>query len=346
MWFTSIACIVAGRVLPYISGEYKWHTNDVCLVEGPWAVCQVEWPTPLFTPSAAAFAPDGRTLWLASDWLLAPLSDLVGDGAHGVNSSSIKLGKVTRLPIAAKGLWIPPLDTRILVIGEDAIHPLDLPSTVSEGAVGVFASALDPAVVRSSMATIAGAPLALPSAELGGPMVAAAAAGLPKIVENSDEESGAGAMVVAMTPEARGLFISAAVQLGQRSQVGANIGDSAMGQVEVAIKVPEQPSGSQVRALHICVEPALCGASEPVLWAADASGCLTATGLGSGQVLVAWRWATQQLSVISVALAGNASHLFLVTPCSTGQTAVLLSAPYTALLGHRASAAAECHDRS
>mmetsp|Transcript_124147 Transcript_124147/g.397062 ORF Transcript_124147/g.397062 Transcript_124147/m.397062 type:complete len:170 (+) Transcript_124147:122-631(+) len=158
-------------------------------------------------------------------------------------------------------------------------------------------------------------------------------------------EVGRAVVVVALAPETGGIFLSVAVDLEALSGIGPPPS------LEIAVRVPQPFGAPAVRAMHLCAEPELCGAGEPVLWAADLAGCLTAVGLGSGKVLGSWRWSEVRstpdgsrgsTTAATVAVAGNTSHLFVIAPCTTGLAPALLSAPYDTLLGRRAHFADGC----
>jgi len=86
--------------------------------------------------------------------------------------------------------------------------------------------------------------------------------------------------------------------------------------------------------VHLGIGRAEAPGAEPAVWVADAKGCLTATGLNSGHVLAAARWAEPDVAAfVPVAVAGNATHLFVIAPCAGGGKQVVLSAPIAVLMG-------------
>mmetsp|Transcript_124148 Transcript_124148/g.397065 ORF Transcript_124148/g.397065 Transcript_124148/m.397065 type:complete len:1196 (+) Transcript_124148:144-3731(+) len=372
LWATSVLGVVLSRVLSTAlvstvlgMGAYPGDVRT-CTLGGDWSVHDVAWPTPLFAPGSAAFMPDGRGLWLASDWLLAPLATFAED-----HTGALTLGGITRLPLSASGLLLVPTSNRIFVAGTGALNAFELDNFTEVGFVGnevgpigmevasrskggslrggarpgsfgVLGESrafgvLHPSVARSPLAGKIRSSVALPVAQLGkiGAMVAA-------IVPS---EVGRAVVVVALAPETGGIFLSVAVDLEALSGIGPPPS------LEIAVRVPQPFGAPAVRAMHLCAEPELCGAGEPVLWAADLAGCLTAVGLGSGKVLGSWRWSEVRstpdgsrgsTTAATVAVAGNTSHLFVIAPCTTGLAPALLSAPYDTLLGRRAHFADGC----
>jgi len=279
-----------------------------------WSVEKVLLPSPFFSPTAAA-AP-----WLASDWLLAPLPGRPAGSADGADDGDGGGGaRLVRLPEAARGLFVAGGGSRLLLAGEEEVHVLDVASFVLRGS-----SAVD-----STLSPSLGVVFRLPRAQLGR-LAAVAAAALP--LSGAGAEVGSGDTVVfAMAPEAGGVYLSAGANLTAASLL-LGVSGAVAPTLEVALRVPRRPGAAAVRSLHFCgVECASVGPKEPTLWAADAAGCLTATGLETGSILGSWLWAPPSgASSAPVALTGNATTLLLVGPCGAG--AAVHSASFEELL--------------
>lgn len=251
-----------------------------CCAGGLWTVQAFAWPALPFSPSAATLTADGRLL-VASRWLLAR-----GDGLRPL-----------RLPSAARGL-LAVLPGRVLLADARELRLVDL-ANVSRNISGNsgFVSLLGSfAAEEGAVGDVAGfLPAALPS-EDGELLALAAASALP----------GGGGGVVAAAYAGGGVLLCSATGLAGLEP-----------KVHALTHVLPLAGSSQV-ALHVCSAADLdaggCGAGEPVLWSADASGCLTAVELASGRVHE-WQW---ELGRGPFALAGNLSHLFVVAGCGAG----------------------------
>jgi len=325
VWFISIAWIVAAWLLELHGGKFTdAESHWECALGEMWTVQSVSWPSPFFTPSVAVFGRDER-LWVASDWLLVRVLD--GDPGAAVDNT---VGLPLHLPAVVRGLLLPSNHSgssgRLLAATDRILYAFD-PADASRRpttllAVGGLSGIVGATLTSSVVDTVA----KLPWTEFG-PMAAVASAALPV-------SPGLGtADVVAFAPVSGGVYLSIATNL---LELGTH-------DLAVAARVPfeHHSEAINVTALHLCTEGG-CGAGQPVLWAADRLGCLSAIGLEAGEVLGTWRWsrlaaAGQQQAVAfdPVALAGNATHLVVVARCAPVGAPAVFSATYEELLATR-----------
>lgn len=320
LWASSIAWILAAWCIDLLNRPTEG-TSSLPSVADAWHVLEISPTFPLFAPTAAALAPDGL-LWIASDWLLMAV--------NYSGASSMAVGHF-RLPVAAKGLIIPNNSSgRLLVADESWLHLLDVASVPLDGSrpVAVGLRGMTTNMTLRSLGKL----IQMPRAQLG-PAAAVAAARLPQVlVPQGAAMQGRPKDIVTLASATGGVYLCAAADLhaGPRAQPWPEEGPL---QLEAAVSVPAPVlprAGRLVRALHLCAEPGGCGVGEPVLWAADGLGCLTATGLDSGRGLGAWRWPLDGPGS-PVALAGNASHLLAITRPALRAGPRLFVATYEAL---------------
>lgn len=297
-------------------------SDQHCWPSGSWLSQKVDWPSPFFSPTAAALSPDGA-LWVASDWLLYRV------GSPGRESQRV------RVPAAARGLFMSVSGnaSRLAVAGQEAVHSIGLPGALANASQAkTRQSALRGMVAMADPAAVPiGRVLALPSA-LPGPITSAASAPLPATAAGAPSSLD---VVAVASADAGEVFLLAAVDLAQLANGHASSGDLA-----VAVRVPlTREASASIQALHLCTDTTTgCGAGQPVLWAVIAERresivSLLAYGLETGEVLARLPWPRGHPQARPLALAGNTTHLIAVARCGAGASPpVVLSATYGSLL--------------
>jgi len=289
------------------------------LPERPWTAWPARFP-PLLAPSAATFAGDGKTLWLASAYQLDALR------RSGAATEAEPVGAPLRLPTATSGLSF--VGGLLLAGGSDGLLRTFEPSAVlallrASAGAGAGASLLA-AGLSAQLAPAKGAPLALPAEllEAGGAIFA----GAPEA-----QFWGLSSAAAASAPLGSGVLAAApGAQHGDAGSVilyaASGLGSSSPGQpatqplarlrprLPTNIAATSAAEGSTYRALHLCVVGP-CAAEEPRLWLAlgGDGGELVAVGLTSGEVVsVPAPWPTDVGRRV-VALTGNSTHLLALS---------------------------------
>lgn len=211
--------------------------------------------------------------------------------------------------------------SKLLVSGENSLHVVDLQSSPNAGEHPTLAfdglrAMMQPDVAETTAEVLVNLPKA-----------ASAVAVASFRTEEVSGQSGARlvADVLAVAPANGEVLLSTFTDL--------NINPSAAGpQLEFATRMAQLPqvvpgARAGIRSLHLCSTGAFAS-NEPILWVADALGCLSGVGLESGAILGRWSFSTPEGSSASVALAGNATHLILVIRGCAGAPPAVLSAPY------------------
>lgn len=320
-WIVSVPGLVIARAIHsgHQGGDHAVWTSDSGLavlvplcgaLGGTWTREQVSWPTPFFVPTAAA-AP-----WFASEWLLTSYAARASSG-DGNSSDDETRRKLVRLPQAARGLFAVPGGSRLLVMSDHQIHVLDLSALSLEGS-SALVSPLVP-----SLGVAAQLPRQL------GRLVAVAAAVLPPEEPPAAAADGE-SVVFAMASEAGGVFLSAATNL---TALLNDLGSTTLAELEVALPVPRRPAAGRALAVLLCGENCLAtSAKQPVVFTADADGCLTAVGLQTGNLLGSWRWALAAgAEAAPIALSIDGPRLLLAGRCPVATAQQLFSAPLEAL---------------
>lgn len=337
LWILSIGWIVVISAIRKVFSTddsqavepgYAGATAGACLPGSQWSLRNFAWPSPFFSPTAATMASDG-TFWVAADWLLGELA-----------ASSFEMQRSFRLPVAVKGLFHRQSGEELLIASDAELlawNSSDAPESPASGTLATTLRWLAEADIPADALPVVAR---LPVAALGLAAVVAGAP-LPSITGTLD--------AVAMAPSAGGVNLCAAAEMPETLAV---LGGIQPLQLEVAVQLPlHLPVTAAVRGVYVCTEGD-CGAGQPVLWVADSTGCLSALGLDTGQLLGQWRLLVASgtttpecasgsggtCGAASVALAGNATHLFAVVNCAEEGGAAVLSAFFSAILSDGAGA--------
>lgn len=341
LWFSSLFWVVVAWLVRLAldaasrdntaSGDLQAHT---ALKATSWSVHRPRWPSPFFSPKAAALFTDG-VLWVTSDWLLAAvrlvnatsISQLrLAEAADGLLTvplaSAHQPGSGPLLAVASRGGRLQAYDVSRMLAGQASDD-----EAMSAGLRLLHSFAPDITQLQVGLATDP-----LPT-ELGS-IVA-----MSSTLANVADGNSTGVVAVASTSGVYFCTVGVLHTVFRNDGAVDNTSNTtAANRWDVVLRVPELHLPSGVRSLHLSCGATGCAPSDGlVLWIADNSGCLRAMDLASGLFLGGWQLPAAAPTVV---LAGNTSHLVAVGRAHGETEPSVFIAPVATLLAGGAAQSA------